>query len=107
MSPKTSVFSMMRTPDQPIRAVLTMMKMRPTPATMRLVRMLLGKEGSLTPVIGFFCCMGALAANSGRGRSSSSWKSRQSQWWASDALLRFQYSRNDTAGREGDEVWID
>lgn len=59
----------------------------------------LGKEGSWTPVMGFFSCMGALAANSGLGRSSSSWKSRQSQWWAREALLRFQYSRNVTAGK--------
>lgn len=56
-----------------------------------------GKLGSLTPVTGFRSRNGALAANSGLGRSSSSWKPMQSQWCAKLADLRFQYSKNVTA----------
>ena len=83
-----------------------------------------GNAGSLTPVIGFFSRYGAFAANSGLGRSSSSWiiikrfenwKSGtwnmclfvnwtwnpiQSQWCASEAFFLFQYSRKVTAVEE-------
>jgi hypothetical protein len=48
-------------------------------------------------VTGFILRKGARAANSGRGRSSSSWKPMQSQWCARLTDLRFQYSRNVTA----------
>ena len=83
-----------------------------------------GNAGSRTPVIGFFSRYGAFAANSGLGRSSSSWiiikrfenwKSGkwnlclfvnwtwnpiQSQWCASEAFFLFQYSRKVTAVEE-------
>ena len=39
-----------------------------------------GNAGSLTPVIGFFSRYGAFAANSGLGRSSSSWIKNQTIW---------------------------
>ena len=39
-----------------------------------------GNAGSRTPVIGFFSRYGAFAANSGLGRSSSSWIINQTIW---------------------------
>jgi hypothetical protein len=81
---------------------LTMKKMMPMPAATLLLRSELGKLGSCIPVTGFRSRKGALAANCGRGRSSSSWKPMQSQWCAKLADLRFQYSRNVTAvGKAG------
>ena len=77
--------------------ILTMKHIRPAPTTTRFNLRLSGKWGSLIPVIGFFSKNGALAANSGLGRSSSSLKPMQSQWWARLAFLRFQYSKNVTA----------
>ena len=77
--------------------ILTMKHMRPAPTTTRFNLRLSGKWGSLIPVIGFFSKNGALAANSGLGRSSSSLNPMQSQWWARLAFLRFQYSKNVTA----------
>jgi hypothetical protein len=76
---------------------LTMRKMMPMPAATLLLRSEFGKLGSRIPVTGFRSRKGALAANSGRGRSSSSWKPIQSQWCAKLTDLRFQYSRNVTA----------
>lgn len=58
-----------------------------------------GKKGSRTPVMGLRSRYGALAAKSGLGLSSSSWKPMQSQWCAKEADLRFQYSKNVTAAR--------
>jgi len=77
---------------------LTMRKIMPIPAATLLLRSELGKLGSRMPVTGFLSRKGARAANSGRGRSSSSWKPMQSQWCARLTDLRFQYSRNVTAG---------
>lgn len=69
----------------------------PMPAAIRFVRSELGNEGSLMPVTGFRSRKGARAANSGLGRSSSSWKPMQSQWCERLADFLFQYSRNVTA----------
>jgi hypothetical protein len=52
--------------------LLTMRRMSPVPAAILLYRMDCGNAGSLTPVILFTSTFGALAAKSGRGRSSSS-----------------------------------
>ena len=73
------------------------MNIKPVPTTTRFIRRLSGKCGSLIPVTGFFSKKGAFAANSGLGRSSSSLKPMQSQWWARLAFFRFQYSKNVTA----------
>ena len=80
--------------------ILTIKHIRPAPTTTRFNLRLSGKWGSLIPVIGFFSKNGALAANSGLGRSSSSLKPMQSQWWARLAFLRFQYSKNVTAVKD-------
>ena len=77
--------------------ILTIKHISPAPTTTRFNLRLSGKCGSFIPVIGFFSKKGALAANSGLGRSSSSLKPMQSQWWARLAFLRFQYSKNVTA----------
>ena len=77
--------------------ILTIKQIRPVPTTTLFNLRLSGKWGSLIPVIGFFSKNGAFAANSGRGRSSSSLNPMQSQWWARLAFFRFQYSKNVTA----------
>ena len=80
--------------------ILTIKHISPAPTTTRFNLRLSGKCGSFIPVIGFFSKKGALAANSGLGRSSSSLKPMQSQWWARLAFLRFQYSKNVTAEKK-------
>lgn len=79
----------------------------PMPAAIRFVRNELGNEGSLMPVTGFRSRKGARAANSGRGRSSSSWKPMQSQWCDRLADFLFQYSRNVTAMVHNREIVFD